>query len=117
MLSPYEIHFSLLLAFYLITVMQAQSSSSSLSIDRILSMKRVRDKKITTPTLWMGGAVDWNVPIMNSEQMYLGMKALGRETQLVVYPGEHHGIRRPSFQRDRLERYLAWFEQYLNEAS
>jgi dipeptidyl aminopeptidase/acylaminoacyl peptidase len=47
--------------------------------------------KITTPTLWMGGSDDWNVPILNSEQMYLGMKRLGRETQLVVYPDEYHG--------------------------
>ena len=70
-------------------------------------------EKITTPTLWMGGAIDWNVPIMNSEQMYLGMKILGRETQLVVYPKEHHGIRRPSFQKDRLERYINWFDKYL----
>jgi dipeptidyl aminopeptidase/acylaminoacyl peptidase len=70
-------------------------------------------EKITTPTLWIGGAVDWNVPIINSEQMYLGMKTLGKETQLVVYPGEHHGIRRPSFQKDRFERFLAWYDKYL----
>ncbi len=70
-------------------------------------------EKITTPTLWIGGAVDWNVPIMNSEQMYLGMKSLGRETKLVVYPNEHHGIRRPSFQKDRLERYSDWYNTYL----
>jgi len=70
-------------------------------------------EKITTPTLWIGGAVDWNVPIINSEQMYLGMKALGRETQLVVYPGEHHGIRRPSFQKDRYERFVGWYDKYL----
>ncbi len=74
-----------------------------------------RIQHITTPTLWIGGAVDWNVPIVNSEQMYLGMKSLGRETQLVVYPNEHHGIRRPSFQKDRLERYLAWFDKYLGQ--
>lgn len=70
-------------------------------------------EKITTPTLWIGGDVDWNVPIMNSEQMYQGMKALGKETQLVVYPGEHHSIRRPSFQKDRYERFVAWFDKYL----
>lgn len=69
--------------------------------------------KIVTPTLWMGGSDDWNVPILNSEQMYMGMKRLGRETQLIVYPNEHHGIRRPSFQKDRLERYLAWMQKYL----
>jgi dipeptidyl aminopeptidase/acylaminoacyl peptidase len=68
---------------------------------------------ITTPTLWMGGEVDWNVPIINSEQMYIAMKRLGRETQLVVYPDEHHGIRRPSFIRDRLERWLDWFDTHL----
>ena len=70
-------------------------------------------ENITTPTLWMGGAIDWNVPIMNSEQMYLAMKSLGRETQLVVYPGEHHGIRRPSFQKDRLQRWVDWYDKYL----
>ena len=70
-------------------------------------------QNITTPTLWMGGALDWNVPIINSEQMYIGMKRLGRDTQLVVYPGEHHGIRRPSFEKDRLERWLAWFDEHL----
>ncbi len=69
--------------------------------------------KITTPTLWMGGSEDWNVPVLNSEQMYMAMKRLGRETQLIVYPGEHHGIRRPSFQKDRWERYLAWLKKYV----
>ncbi|MDH5344816.1 MAG: S9 family peptidase [Gammaproteobacteria bacterium] len=70
-------------------------------------------ENITTPTLWMGGALDWNVPIINSEQMYIAMKRLGRDTQLVVYPEEHHGIRRPSFEKDRLERWLAWFDERL----
>lgn len=69
--------------------------------------------KITTPTLWIGGSDDWNVPILNSELMYMGMKRLGRETQLVVYPDEHHGIRRPSFQKDRYERYLEWLKKYV----
>ncbi len=73
-------------------------------------------ESITTPTLWMGGEVDWNVPINNSEQMYIAMKRLGRETQLVVYPDEHHGIRRPSFQQDRFERWIDWFDRYLKPA-
>lgn len=69
--------------------------------------------KVTTPTLWIGGAEDWNVPILNSEQMYQAMKRLGRETQLVVYPEEFHGIKRPTFQKDRYERYLGWFGKYV----
>ena len=71
-------------------------------------------EKITTPTLWIGGERDFRVPIANSEQMYQSMKRLGRETQLVVYPGEaHHPLRRPSFEKDRFERYLDWYDRYL----
>jgi len=70
-------------------------------------------EKITTPTLYMGGALDWNVPIIGSEHMYQSLRQLGRKTELVVYPGEHHGIRTPSYQKDRLERYLAWYGKYV----
>lgn len=70
-------------------------------------------EKITTPTMWICGEKDWNVPVINSEQMYQAMKRLGRETQLVVYPGEFHGIRKPTYQKDRLERYLAWYDKYV----
>jgi len=70
---------------------------------------------ITTPTLIMGGEEDWNVPILNSEQLYQALKRLGQTTQLVVYPGEHHGIRKPSFQLDRYRRYLDWYGQYVKQ--
>ncbi len=70
-------------------------------------------ENIVTPTLIMGGEKDWNVPILNSEQLYQALKRLGRTTELVVYPGEHHGIRKPSFQKDRFERYLAWYGRYV----
>jgi dipeptidyl aminopeptidase/acylaminoacyl peptidase len=68
---------------------------------------------ITTPTLFMGGEIDWNVPILGGEQMYQAMKSLGRETQLVVYPGEYHEFKTPSHLKDRLERYLAWYAHYV----
>jgi dipeptidyl aminopeptidase/acylaminoacyl peptidase len=69
--------------------------------------------KIVTPTLVMGGDADMNVPIIGGQQLYQGLKRLGRDTELVVYPGETHAIRRPSFQQDRFERYLAWYTKYL----
>jgi len=72
--------------------------------------------KIRTPTLFLGGSVDWNVPILGGEQMYQALKSLGVETQMIVYPGETHGIRRPSFQRDRLERYVDWYAKHLGTA-
>jgi dipeptidyl aminopeptidase/acylaminoacyl peptidase len=68
---------------------------------------------ITTPTLFIGGEKDWNQPIIHSEQMYQAMKQLGRETLLVVYPDAHHGIRRPTYQKDLLERFVDWFDRYV----
>ncbi len=74
-------------------------------------------EKITTPTLIMGGEIDWNVPILNSEHLYQALRQLGRTTQLVVYPGQHHGIGKPSYQKDVLDRYLAWYDKYVKGGS
>lgn len=69
--------------------------------------------RIKTPTLFLGGQSDFNVPIIGGEQMYQALKSLGVDTQLVVYPGQFHGLTVPSYQRDRLQRYLAWYDKYL----
>jgi len=79
--------------------------------DRISFFYKV--DQITTPTLFMGGEIDWNVPILGGEQMYEAMKSLGRETELVVYPGEYHSIKAPSHIKDRLERHLTWYAHYV----
>jgi dipeptidyl aminopeptidase/acylaminoacyl peptidase len=83
--------------------------------DKLSPFYRVTN--ITTPTLFMGGDIDWNVPILGGEQMYQAMKSLGRETQLVVYPGEYHEFKAPSHLKDRLERYLAWYAHYIKADS
>ena len=70
--------------------------------------------RITTPTLFVCGQDDWNVPLVNSEQMYQALRSLGVPTGLVIYPGESHDIRRPSFVRDRMTRYLEWYGRHLN---
>jgi dipeptidyl aminopeptidase/acylaminoacyl peptidase len=69
--------------------------------------------RIKTPTLFMVGEKDFNVPAAGSEQMYQALKSLGIDTQLVIYPNAFHGITLPSFRIDRLERYLKWYERYL----
>lgn len=68
--------------------------------------------RIKTPTLFLCGENDFNVPLINSEQMYQALRSLGVPTELVIYPGQHHGIRKPSYVRDRLERYVAWYDKY-----
>ena len=74
------------------------------------------DKRIHTPMLFMGGTSDMNVPILGGEQMYQALRSLGRPTELVVYPGQFHGFTRPSYIRDRYERWMAWWDKYLKPA-
>ena len=73
--------------------------------------------RIKTPTLYLGGQSDFNVPIIGSEQMYQALRSLGVDTQLVIYPGQYHGITTPSYVHDRLERYLNWYAKYLTPKS
>jgi dipeptidyl aminopeptidase/acylaminoacyl peptidase len=80
-----------------------------------LSYPFLHADRIQTPTLFLGGERDFNVPIQGSQQMYQALKTLGIDTQLVIYPNEFHGIQRPSYQRDRWERYLAWYEKYVKK--
>lgn len=70
-------------------------------------------EKVVTPTLIVGGEQDWNVPIVNSEQLYQALKRLGVTTQLVVYPGEFHEFSTPSYNRDLYERILGWFAEHV----
>lgn len=79
--------------------------------ERISPYNRVQH--ITTPTLWMGGEIDWNVPIQGSEMMYQAMARLGRETKLVVYPDQYHGGFPPKYDRDLYLRFLGWYGKYL----
>jgi dipeptidyl aminopeptidase/acylaminoacyl peptidase len=73
--------------------------------------------RIQTPTLFLGGERDFNVPVQGSQQMYQALRSLGIDTQLIIYPNENHGIQRPSYQRDRMERYLAWYDKYVKKSS
>ena len=73
--------------------------------------------RIKTPTLFLCGLKDFNVPIAGVEQMYQAFKSLKLDTQLVIYPGQFHGIKTPSYQRDRMQRYVAWWDKYLKAAA
>ena len=70
--------------------------------------------RIKTPTLFLGGEKDFNVPVQGGQQMYQALRSLNIDTQLVIYPNEFHGITRPSYVRDRYERYLSWYDTHIN---
>lgn len=85
------------------------------AIDRYLKIgyPLLKADRIKTPTLFMSGDKDFNVPTAGSEQMYQALRTLSIPTQLIIYPGQFHGITMPSYQRDRYERWLEWFDKYL----
>lgn len=71
-------------------------------------------EQIETPLLLLHGEADTNVPPGESEQLYTALRTLGRDAELVLFPGEHHGI--SGTFTDRAEHrmmLLDWFDKYL----
>ena len=85
------------------------------NIDKYLAISYpfLKADKIKTPTQFMVGENDFNVPSPGSEQMYQALRSLGTPTELIIYPGQFHGITVPSYLKDRFERYIGWFDKYL----
>lgn len=69
--------------------------------------------RIKTPVLFMSGLKDFNVPTAGSEQMYEALKSQGIPAELILYPNQFHGISKPTYQVDRLQRFIAWYDKYL----
>ena len=78
-----------------------------------VSFPFLKAKKIITPTLFLVGQNDFNVPAAGSEQMYQALKSLNIPTELIIYPDQVHGLSNPVYEKDRFERYIAWFSKYL----
>ncbi|AWB46364.1 peptidase S9 family protein [Paenibacillus sp. CAA11] len=71
---------------------------------------------VQTPLLILHGEQDLRCPIEQGEQMYTALKRLGRETQLVRFPGSNHNLSRtgrPVLRVERLNRIAGWFNRYL----
>ena len=78
-----------------------------------LSYPFLHADKIKTPTLFLCGESDFNVPLLNAEQMYQALRSLGVPTELVIYPGQFHGLKKPNYIIDRYKRYLDWYAKWI----
>ena len=71
--------------------------------------------KIHTPLLLLHGLDDANVPSGESEQLYTALKVLGRDVELVTFPGEDHGISSTWSRRaENRTMILEWFDTHLS---
>jgi len=69
---------------------------------------------VKTPTLIHVGGGDVRCPPGHSRMLYRAMKEnLKVPTELVVYPGEPHGLTKYSNRKLKMEWDLAWFGKYL----
>lgn len=66
-----------------------------------------------TPTLIVHGAADPRVPPTQGVELYLGLKAVGVDTEMVSYPRQKHAFHERAFMLDLLNRICDWYERYL----
>ncbi len=67
----------------------------------------------TTPTLIHVGENDERVPADHARALYRALRRYrGVPTQLVVYPGEGHGLSKLENRRAKMEWDAAWFDHY-----
>ncbi len=70
--------------------------------------------KVRTPTLIHVGGSDERVPAANARALYRALRHyLDVPTELVVYPGEGHGLTTYKNRKAKMEWDLAWFDRYL----
>jgi dipeptidyl aminopeptidase/acylaminoacyl peptidase len=68
--------------------------------------------KVKTPTLFIHGENDNDVPIAEAEQFFIALKDVGVETVMARYPREGHGLRETKHVIDSYERSIAWYERF-----
>jgi dipeptidyl aminopeptidase/acylaminoacyl peptidase len=72
--------------------------------------------RIRTPLLILQAEEDLRCPAADAEQLFVALRWLRREVELVLYPEEYHayqGTGRPDRREDRHARVLDWFSRYL----
>ena len=67
---------------------------------------------VKTPVLLVHMEGDLRCPIGQSEEIFQGLKVLGKKVEFIRYPGGFHGVQTPSQQLDRLRRTIAWYERH-----
>ena len=82
-------------------------------IDRLWERSAIRyAKHVKTPTLFLHGENDNDVPIAEAEQFFIALQDVGVDTVMVRYPREGHGLRETTHVVDALDRSIAWYKKY-----
>jgi dipeptidyl aminopeptidase/acylaminoacyl peptidase len=69
--------------------------------------------KVQTPLLLIHGTEDTAAIVTLSNEVFVGLRRLGKTVQYARYVGEGHGLSSQENLRDAGQRYLDWFDRYL----
>lgn len=72
--------------------------------------------QVNTPLLILHGEQDLRCPIEQGEQLFVALKRLGKEAQLIRFPGADHNLSRsgnPHLRVRRLSHIVRWFEEHI----
>ena len=67
---------------------------------------------VKTPVLLLHWEGDLRCPIGQSEEVFSGLKVLGKKVEFVRYPGGSHTVRTPSQAVDMMNRIRTWYDRY-----
>jgi dipeptidyl aminopeptidase/acylaminoacyl peptidase len=71
---------------------------------------------VKTPVLLVHSMEDYRCWMVEGIQFFTALKQLGKEAEMVLFPGENHDLSRtgkPKHRVARLEHYLRWFDDHL----
>jgi dipeptidyl aminopeptidase/acylaminoacyl peptidase len=71
---------------------------------------------IETPLMLVHSMEDYRCWMVEGLEFYTALKALGKEAELVLFPGENHDLSRvgkPKHRASRLKHYIRWFDEHL----
>jgi len=69
--------------------------------------------KVETPLLILQGTRDTAVTVSQANELFNGLRRLGKEVQYARYEGEEHGFTALVNAIDAAQRYIAWFDRFL----
>ncbi len=85
--------------------------------ERLSPIRAIHD--IDTPMLIIHAEEDWRCPIGQAEELWVGLKLLGKEVDFYRFPGENHELSRSGSPLHRVQRgeiILDWFAAHLSGA-
>jgi len=63
--------------------------------------------------LILHGQEDDRVPYAQGLELYRALKTTGKQVEMISYPGEGHGLRKPAHRIDCLRRWSAFYDRAL----